>query len=72
MTPPPDPPGSVLSRYPWGIGLAAAGTVLTAVYLYKGATAMEGQHWVMLLVILIVGYVLGRIWTAPARLIGLP
>lgn len=33
---------------------------------------MEGQHWMMLLVILIVGYVLGRVWAAPAQLVGLP
>jgi hypothetical protein len=34
--------------------------------------AMEGQHWIMLLVILVVGYVAGRIWAAPAQLVGLP
>lgn len=33
---------------------------------------MEGQHWIMLLVILVAGYVLGRIWTTPATMVGLP
>lgn len=33
---------------------------------------MENQHWVMLLIILAVGYALGRIWPTPARLVGLP
>lgn len=33
---------------------------------------MEGQHWVMLAIVLIVGYVLGRIWTQPAQMLGLP
>ena len=33
---------------------------------------MEGQHWIMLAVILIVGYVLGRTWATPAHLVGLP
>ena len=34
--------------------------------------AVEGQHWIMLLVILVAGYVLGRIWTTPAQMVGLP
>jgi hypothetical protein len=62
----------VLKNYPWGIGLAAGGTALTAIYFGKGVMQMEGQHWIMLLVILVVGYTLGRIWTTPARMIGLP
>lgn len=33
---------------------------------------MEGQHWVMLIIVLMVGYVLGRIWTQPAQMLGLP
>lgn len=33
---------------------------------------MEGQHWLMLIVFLIVGYVAGRTWSAPARMVGLP
>lgn len=61
-----------LSRYPWGIGLAAGGAAITLVYLSEGIRTMEGQHWVMLLVIFVVGYVLGRIWAAPAKLVGLP
>lgn len=33
---------------------------------------METQHWVMLLVILAAGYVIGRLWSTPANLVGLP
>lgn len=33
---------------------------------------MEGQHWVMMFVVLVAGYVLGRIWTQPAQMLGLP
>jgi len=33
---------------------------------------MQGQHWLMLVVVLIAGYVAGRMWSAPARMIGLP
>lgn len=33
---------------------------------------MEGQHWLMLVIVLVVGYVLGRVWTAPAQMVGLP
>jgi hypothetical protein len=33
---------------------------------------MEGQHWVMIAIVLVVGYVLGRMWSAPAQMVGLP
>jgi len=33
---------------------------------------METQHWFMLLVVLAVGYILGRVWTGPAQALGLP
>jgi hypothetical protein len=33
---------------------------------------MESQHWFMLIVVLIIGYVLGRVWTGPAQMVGLP
>lgn len=33
---------------------------------------MQGQHWFMLTVVLIAGYILGRMWTTPARMFGLP
>lgn len=33
---------------------------------------METQHWLMLAIILIAGYVLGRLWATPATLVGLP
>lgn len=51
--------------------IGAAGTLLTLATLKEGL-AVEGQHWIMLLVILIAGYVLGRIWTTPAQMVGLP
>lgn len=55
-----------------GIGLAAGGAAMTAQYLGEGIATMEGQHWIMLLVVLIAGYVLGRLWTTPAQMLGLP
>lgn len=62
----------VLHRYPWGIGLQVGGAVLLLAYLAEGVPTMEGQHWVMLVIILVAGYVLGRIWTTPAQMLGLP
>lgn len=53
-------------------GLAAAGLGFTVLQLGQGIGTMEGQHWIMLLVILVAGYVLGRLWTTPAQMIGLP
>jgi hypothetical protein len=44
----------------------------TLMSLGEGVTTLEGQHWLMLLVILVVGYVLGRLWTTPAQMVGLP
>jgi hypothetical protein len=54
-----------------GIVLGVAGAGFTMLQT-KEALAVEGQHWIMLAVILVAGYVLGRIWTQPARMIGLP
>jgi hypothetical protein len=54
-----------------GAALTAAGIGFTLLQL-KGVLTMEGQHWVMLLIVLVVGYVLGRIWTQPAQMVGLP
>ena len=51
--------------------LGAAGTLYLVRQLGKDL-AVEGQHWIMLLVVLVAGYVLGRIWTTPATMIGLP
>lgn len=47
------------------------GMTLSALSLGKGLV-MESQHWVMLLVVLAVGYVLGRLWDQPATMAGLP
>jgi hypothetical protein len=51
--------------------LGAAGTLYLVRQLGKDIK-VEGQHWIMLLVILVAGYVLGRIWTTPAQMVGLP
>jgi hypothetical protein len=51
--------------------LGAAGTLYLVKQLGRDIE-MEGQHWIMLLIILIAGYVLGRIWTTPAQMVGLP
>jgi hypothetical protein len=51
--------------------LGAAGTLYLVKQLGKDIE-MEGQHWIMLAVILVAGYVLGRIWTTPAQMVGLP
>jgi hypothetical protein len=51
--------------------LGAAGTLYLLKQMGKDIE-MEGQHWIMLLVILVAGYVLGRIWTTPAQMVGLP
>ena len=57
------------------IFVAVVGTASLAFTLRDIGTevlSMEGQHWVMLLIAIVVGYVLGRIWTQPAKLVGLP
>jgi hypothetical protein len=33
---------------------------------------MDGSHWFILLVAIIVGYLLGRVWATPAQALGLP
>jgi hypothetical protein len=33
---------------------------------------MQGEHWIMLAVVLMVGYALGRLWSTPAQIVGLP
>lgn len=33
---------------------------------------MQGEHWFMLIVVLAVGYLLGRLWATPAKIVGLP
>lgn len=54
-----------------GIVLGAAGTGYTLLSLKEGLQ-MEGQHWIMLAIFLVAGYVLGRVWTTPATMVGLP
>lgn len=33
---------------------------------------METHHYILLALLLIAGYVLGRVWATPANLVGLP
>jgi len=54
------------------IALGTAGVLMTVSALGEEALEMEGQHWMMLAIVLVVGYVLGRLWTQPARMLGLP
>lgn len=63
---------SFYEKYPWGLALHIGGAAMMLAYLATGAKDMEMQHWIMLLVILVVGYVLGRIWATPATMVGLP
>ena len=51
--------------------LGAAGTLYLVKQLGKDIE-MEGQHWIKLAIFLVAGYVLGRIWTTPATMVGLP
>ena len=55
-----------------GVAIGAAGLGYTVANMGSEALAMEGQHWVMLFIVLCVGYVLGRLWTQPAQMLGLP
>jgi ABC-type uncharacterized transport system permease subunit len=52
--------------------LAVAGTLTTAQSLATEAIAMNGNHWIMLLVAVAAGYVAGRLFAKPAQMIGLP
>lgn len=53
------------------IGFAVAGAGFTILQLLDEVSAMQGQHWVMLAVVLVVGYVLGVLWKTPAQMVGL-
>ena len=54
------------------ITLGAAGLAYTLTAIGSEAMTLENQHWVMLFIVLTVGYVLGRLWTQPAQMLGLP
>lgn len=54
------------------VALGAAGVGFTLANMGTEIAAMEGQHWIMLFVAVVVGYVLGRLWTQPAQMLGLP
>jgi hypothetical protein len=51
---------------------AVTGTALTAQYLLTEGLAMQGTHWIMLLVAIAVGYVAGRMFPQAGQAIGLP
>jgi hypothetical protein len=51
--------------------LGGAGVLMTTASLSEGLI-MEGQHWIMLGVFLLAGYVIGRLWATPAQMLGLP
>jgi hypothetical protein len=55
-----------------GVAIGTAGVLLTLGYFKEEVTTMEGQHWFMVVIMLVVGYVLGRLWTQPAQMLGLP
>jgi hypothetical protein len=52
--------------------LGAAGLGFTLLQLEEGVETLENQHWVMLFIVLVVGYVAGRLWATPAQMVGLP
>lgn len=51
------------------LGVAGTGYLLIAL---KEDMAMEMQHWLMLLVILVAGYVAGRLFPQVGQTVGLP
>jgi hypothetical protein len=51
--------------------LGFAGT-LYLIQQMEGDLVMEGQHWIMLAVILVAGYVLGRLMPQLGQTVGLP
>jgi hypothetical protein len=51
--------------------IGAAGTLLTLQTLKEGLV-VEGQHWIMLAVILVAGYVAGRLFPQAGQMVGLP
>jgi hypothetical protein len=53
------------------IVIGAAGTLYTIANLREDI-AMEGQHWIMLAVILVAGYVAGRLFPQVGQTVGLP
>lgn len=55
------------------ITIGAFGFAVTALQFYRqGVPVMDGMNLVMIAVLVIVGYALGRLWATPAKLVGLP
>ena len=55
-----------------GLSAIAAFGALTSLQNFSEALTMQGNHWIMLLVAVIAGYVAGRLFAQPAKLVGLP
>lgn len=55
------------------ITVGAFGFAVTALHFYQqGVPVMDGMNLVMIAVLVVVGYALGRLWATPAKLVGLP
>lgn len=55
------------------VAVGAFGVAVTARHLWtQGVPAMDGMNLVMIAVLVVVGYALGRLWSTPAKLVGLP
>jgi hypothetical protein len=52
--------------------VAVAGTLYSARDLTQEALTMQGQHWIMLLVAIALGYVAGRMFPQAGQMVGLP
>lgn len=60
--------GVVLFAALGALGVATMGLQLAQ----EGVPTMEGMHYVMIAVFIVVGYALGRVWATPAHMVGLP
>jgi hypothetical protein len=52
----------------------AVGAIVAETLFARGVNAMsfDGMSLFAIVIVLILGYVLGRMWAAPAKMIGLP
>jgi hypothetical protein len=50
------------------------GAIVAESVFARGVSKMsfDGMSVVAILIVLIIGYTLGRVWTQPAKLVGLP
>lgn len=52
--------------------LGTAGLGFTLLQLEQGVASMEGQHYVIMAIMLVVGYAAGRLFPTWGRMVGLP